>query len=106
MLQLLLRIRFFFCLFYRTRLHFFNVFLFEIMNQHRIVINTIIEDAKKFLIQNSIEKKITMIRIFNIKFTTLNSFINRDSKSKSRKKHNKIMIDEKKKFFIISYVRC
>ena len=69
------------------------------MNQHRTDINSIIEDAKKFLIQNSIEKKVTMIKIFNINSITLISFINRDSKNKFRKKHNKIMIDEKKKIF-------
>ena len=69
------------------------------MNQHCTVINTVIENAKKILIQNSIEKTITMIRIFNIKRITLISFINRDSDSKTRKNHNKIMIDDEKKFF-------
>ena len=54
---------------------------------------------KKFSIQNSIEKTVTMIRIFNIKRTTLISFINRDSDSKVRKNHNKIMIDDEKKIF-------
>ena len=69
------------------------------MNQHRTAINTAIEDAKKFLIQNPTEKKTTMIRIFNINSNTLISVIKRDSENKFRKKHNKIMTDEKKKIF-------
>ena len=69
------------------------------MNQHCTAINTIIEDAKKFLIQNSIEKTVTMVRIFNIKRITLTSSISRDSDSKIRKNHNKIMVDDEKKIF-------
>ena len=69
------------------------------MNQHRTVINTVIENAKKFLIQNSIEKTITMTRIFNIKRITLILSFNRDSDSKIRKNHNKIIIDNEKKIF-------
>ena len=76
------------------------------MNQHCTVINTAIENAKKNLIQNSIEKKITIIRIFNIKRFTMISFINRNSNSKARKKHNKIISNNEKKSFIILYVYC
>ena len=69
------------------------------MDQYRTAINAVIEDAKKFLIQNSIEKKATVIKIFHINSNTLISAIRRDSESKLRGEHNKIMIDDEKKIF-------
>lgn len=50
------------------------------------------------MIQNLIEKKITMIKIFNFKFITFVSFINCDFEKK-HEEQNKIMSNDEKIFF-------
>lgn len=58
-----------------------------------MIIPSAIENARKFLIQNPTEKKITAARIFNIKPTTLNSAISRDAATRKKGGINKIMAD-------------
>ena len=61
------------------------------MEQHRMAIDSAIEEARKFLIRNPTETKATAARIFNVKPATLRSAIMRDSSGSKRGGHNKIM---------------
>lgn len=58
-----------------------------IISQQCLNIFSIINEAKRFLIKNPIEKKFTAARIFNIKSNALNISISQHSE----KKHNKML---------------